>query len=253
LRLLLEPCTYWRNIEVPAVLTHLRVEPGQKVLDIGSPKLPSLYVWKTLGAEVWATDLFPYFVDEYRHFSERLRAPSPCPAYHIEVQDATTLPYPDEYFDKVFSISVLEHIEGDGDTSAMREIARVLKQGGLCCLTFPFATRYSEESTTKTLYYKKPTDGKPVFFQRHYDEQTVQRRLVAPSGLRLLALELFGERWLPFERLYARLPGVLKIAVAPLGPLASFAFLHRLRPGSEAEPKAALVLLSKEPPPGGRP
>lgn len=164
LRLLVEPCNYWRNAEVPAVLNHLRVGRGERVLDIGSPKLPSLFIWGLLGAEVWATDLFPYFFEEYGHYKRTLQTASSGETYHIEVQDARKLGCPDSYFDKVYAISVLEHIEGDGDSVAMREIARVLKPGGLCCLTVPAARHYSEETIREEIYYKKPIEGKPIFY-----------------------------------------------------------------------------------------
>ena len=247
LRLVLEPCNYWRNVEVPAVLNHLGVERGEKVLDIGSPKLPSLFVWSRLGAEVWATDLFDYFVDEYSHYLGRLRSPSPAATYHIEVQDARRLSYPDSYFDKVYSISVLEHIEDSGDSVAMKEIARVLKPGGTCCLTVPAARNYSEETISQEIYYKKPVGGKPVFYQRHYDRDALKSRLIEPSGLQFLAVEYFGERWIPYEQWYSRLPCIIKIPISVLGPLFSKLFLCRIEADSRREPKAALVKLRKTP------
>ena len=245
LRLVLEPCNYWRNVEVPAVLNHLRVERGEKVLDIGSPKLPSLFIWDRLGAEVWATDLFPYFFEEYGHYKQRLQTALSGETYHIEVQDARKLGYPDSFFDKVYAISVLEHIENDGDSVAMREIARVLKPGGLCCLTVPAARHYAEESIAEEIYYKKPVDGKPVFYQRHYDEETLRSRLVSPSGLELLSVEYFAERWVPYERLYGKLPRLIKIPVSLLGPFFSKLFLCRAEPRQLVEPKAACLVVRR--------
>ncbi len=40
------------------------------------------------------------------------------------------LPYPDNYFDSILLISLLEHLKPESLTSAFREIYRVLKQGG---------------------------------------------------------------------------------------------------------------------------
>jgi ubiquinone/menaquinone biosynthesis C-methylase UbiE len=252
LRLVLEPCNYWRNVEVPAVLNRLGVQRGERVLDIGSPKLPSLFAWYRLGAEVWATDLFPYFFEEYSHYRERLQPSSSSGAYHIEVQDARGLTYPDSYFDKAYSISVLEHIEDEGDTTAIREIARVLKPGGLCCLTVPLARHYSEESTSHELYYKKPVDGKPVFYQRHYDEEALQTRLIDPSKLQLCSIERYGERWIPYERLYGKLPRLIRIPVSLIGPISSKLFLYKIGRSSRTGPKTSLIVLKKAvPAPGG--
>lgn len=246
LRLLLEPCNYWRNVEVPAVISRLAVRPGEKVLDIGSPKLPSLFIWYRLGAEVYATDLFPYFFEEYSHYAERLNPPLSGPAYHIEQQDARCLRYPDCYFDKVYAISVLEHIEDDGDSQAMREISRVLKPGGICCLTVPFAERYRESTIDYELYFKKSVNGKPVFFERHYDPESLQSRLVRPSRLNVSIIQYYGERWLPYERFYQELPAVFKILISPLGPMFSRLFLVPLRSESASSAKTALLQLGRE-------
>lgn len=245
MRLLLEPCNYWRNVEVPVVLSHLGVRPGERVLDIGSPKLPSLFTWNRLDAEVWATDLFPYFFEEYSHYRRCLQTTNSEATYHIETQDARKLTYPDSYFDKVYSISVLEHIEDDGDSLAMREIARVLKPGGLCCLTVPFARYYREETIVEEIYYKKPIDGKPVFYQRAYDEVALHGRLISPSGLRVSSLEYYGERWVPYEGLYENLPPFIRIPISFLGPVFSNLFLHRVTPGADKEAKAAILVLRK--------
>jgi hypothetical protein len=141
---------------------------------------------------------------------------------------------------------VLEHIEEDGDSKAMREVARVLKAGGLYCLTVPFAGLYPESSIDHQIYYKKPVNGKPVFYERHYDQESLQSRLVRPSGLSLAGLEFYGERVFPFEHYYSALPHPFRIALAPAGPFFSKLCLCRTdREGSPA-PKMALVVLQKQ-------
>jgi SAM-dependent methyltransferase len=245
LRMVLEPCNYWRNVEVPEVVTRLDVKRGERVLDVGSPKFPSLFIWYRLGAEVWATDLFPYFVDEYTHYLSRLKAAPPRLGYHIETQDARGLKYPDCSFDKVYAISVLEHIENDGDSLAMKEIARVLKPGGTCCLTIPFAQKYRESQVEYEIYYKDSHAGKPVFYERHFDLAALESRLIKPSGLTILEAEYFGERWFHFERWSQSLPRVAKLFLSPFGPAFSKVFLHRVGSPSDLRAKTALLTLCK--------
>lgn len=253
LQILIEPCNYWRNLEVPAILSHLRVQQGDRILDIGSPKLPSLFLWSQKHAEVHATDLLPYFVEEYSHFSKRLNRRRHNHAYHIEIQDARKLTYADSCFDKVYAISVIEHIDGDGDSEAMREIARVLKPGGICCLTVPFAQQYEEERIDPQLYhefYYKLRDNEnsvrtTVFWQRKYDEQALLSRLIYPSGLTVCTTELYGERWFRFERFYTSLPSWLRVLFSVPGPLFSLLFLYKLNGPADHTAKTALLVLRK--------
>jgi SAM-dependent methyltransferase len=228
------------------VINYLRPEAGERVLDIGSPKLASVFIWHRLEAEVYATDLFPYFFDEYSLYSERLKRIGSDSGYHIEQQDARCLRYPDCYFDKVYSISTIEHIEDEGDSQAMREIARVLKVGGICCLTVPFAPQYREDSIEYDLYYKKGAPGQPVFWQRRYDVEALQSRLIAPCGLTLHSIKYFGERWFHFERFYDLLPRCLRVLFSIPGPLLSKLFLHDVKNTSISRAKAALLVLRKD-------
>src|SRR5262245_48693756 len=138
------PVEYIRCAEARYVLKHLAVEPRHRVLDVGSPKLTSLFLAARLRARVHATDLMDYFFERYRAYARAVIADAPA-LYSMEVQDARCLSYEDDSFDRVFSISAIEHIPGDGDSAAMGEIARVLKPGGLCCLTVPWGLRGYEE------------------------------------------------------------------------------------------------------------
>jgi len=54
------------------------------------------------------------------------------PEANFQVADGRNLPFPDNYFDKVFSISVLHHIPSkDLRIQHLKEMNRVLKPGGL--------------------------------------------------------------------------------------------------------------------------
>lgn len=54
--------------------------------------------------------------------------------------DIAKLPYEDERFDRIFCISVLEHMDLTTMTSTLGELRRVLKRSGLVVLTFDFPT-----------------------------------------------------------------------------------------------------------------
>jgi ubiquinone/menaquinone biosynthesis C-methylase UbiE len=57
----------------------------------------------------------------------------------FHVGDIAELPFEDERFDRVYSISVLEHMEQGQDEKAMKEMSRVLKPGGRLLVTVDFA------------------------------------------------------------------------------------------------------------------
>jgi ubiquinone/menaquinone biosynthesis C-methylase UbiE len=123
----------------------------------------------------------------------------PKERFHALETDGRKLQFPDNYFTKIFSISVLEHIPDDGDTQCMKEIARTLMQKGVCVLTVPFSPigrdefrepeefRWSEQSKENGARHR-------VFFQRRYSEKDLRERLIGPSGLMLQGLCFVGER-----------------------------------------------------------
>lgn len=56
----------------------------------------------------------------------------------FSLNDITNLSYENEKFDKVYCISVLEHLPEDLIGQAFKELTRVLKQDGLLVLTFDY-------------------------------------------------------------------------------------------------------------------
>jgi SAM-dependent methyltransferase len=191
------PLNYWRYIEIPVTLWCMNGESrrsGMNILDIGSPKLPALFLAvQDPKNSVTASDISPYFVRDF----ERIKSLLSIQNLENRILDARNIDAPDNAFDQVFSISVLEHIPGDGDTAGMKEIARVLKPGGTATLTLPFSISYCEEwlegITTYWEEHSEKNEGK-IFFQRRYGWQDVLDRIVSPSGLGLKKVVLTGER-----------------------------------------------------------
>jgi SAM-dependent methyltransferase len=247
LRGLFQPVAYWRNIEYRLVFDAARFQPGDRVLDIGSPKLLSLYLAEQVGAEVFATDIEAYFVDEYRFLRARRRIPSE--RLHIEVQDGRRLSYADDSFTKAYSISVIEHIPDGGDTECIKEIGRVLAPGGECLITVPF-WRSSRQVYRKPDFYWADSsvaaaDGR-IFYERHYSEEDLYRRIINPSGLTLRRLEYVGERILAGSEMeFSRLPSVM----GPIEPLLSRLIHVRATDWRDLKkPLCAFMVLSKEHP-----
>ncbi|GEM_PF-1612236 len=189
LRLALCPVDFWRYFEFGAALSVYRGE--SPVLDVGSPKLLARVWAQHFGAEVWATDIVPGVLEECGAYGRGLRRG----AILGRVVDAAAMDFADESFPFVCSISVVEHIAGEGDSRALQEIARVLRPGGRAVVTVPYVPRYAESWRDRDPYGRQIRDAAGrVFFSRYYDRDAIQERLVLPSGLSLISLQAWQER-----------------------------------------------------------
>jgi SAM-dependent methyltransferase len=163
----------------------------RRILDLASPKLLALWLAEKAAADVVATDIWDVEVASWKRL---VRAADPrgrrFGRLSLEVADAKALPYPPGRFDAAYSVSVLEHIPGDGDTQAMAELERVLRPGGTLALTFPFRERFEEEFVRHDLYGQR-YEGEPIFFQRHYSLDAVHDRLLDGRDFEVLAQGLW--------------------------------------------------------------
>ncbi len=242
------PIEYVRCAENRYVLTHLDATTEHSVLDIGSPKLLSLFLAARVGAQVHATDLIDYFFEAYRAHARAVGADDG--RYLMETQDARRLNHPDASFDRVFSISAIEHIPDDGDAVSMKEIARVLKPGGICCLTVPWNDGgYHEVFKRKgdpDAYWVQAA-GEYVFFQREYDHDSLRRRLLEGADLEALDVSFFGEAKVPVEHviLNRRLPKAVRWGLFPAHFPLSRMFLRPLTEDQPSKKKVAALTLRK--------
>jgi SAM-dependent methyltransferase len=246
LRYLVQPVPYWRGVEFRLVWNEAGFTPDDRVLDIGSPKLLSLYLAQRVGAEVFATDIDPYFLDEYallrsaRGLSDQM--------LRLQVEDGRKLSFPDDSFSKVFAVSVIEHIPELGDSDCMREIARVLRPGGRCLLTVPYWPVFKDEYRDADFYWAGASISTPdgrVFFQRRYSEPELYKRLIEPSGLTLDRLEYIGERVL--VRSQREFGDFLLPPTGPVHPILS-RLVHTgpaRSPRELAKPLCAFIALTK--------
>ena len=195
LRYLVEPVPYWRSLEFRLVWEYGDFRAGQRVLDVGSPKPFSLYLARKVGAIVDATDIENYFIDEFTLLQGAMRVPPD--RMHLGVEDGRKLSYEDDQFDRIYSVSVIEHIPDSGDSECVRELGRVLAPGGACMITVPFWPSPKDVYREPNFYWSGASgperDGQ-VFFQRRYSAGDLQKRLIEPSGLVADKVLFVGER-----------------------------------------------------------
>jgi ubiquinone/menaquinone biosynthesis C-methylase UbiE len=97
---------------------------GERVLEVGFGTGVSFFNLHELYHETWGIDLTASTDAIAALFREE--------GIETNLQNGSVfkMPYPDDYFDSVLLISILEHIEPEEQISAFREICRVLKPGG---------------------------------------------------------------------------------------------------------------------------
>ncbi|MCC6241894.1 MAG: class I SAM-dependent methyltransferase [Gemmatimonadaceae bacterium] len=217
---LIKPVNYWRTVEFAQTVAEADFRSGQRILDIGSPKLLALQLVESLGVELFATDIDGYFMEKMDR-ARRARNLS-ADRLRLEVQDGRQLTYADASFDRVYSVSVIEHIPDDGDSACIAEIVRVLKPGGRAVITVPFWSTSRTEYKNGDFYWassSRDEEGKGTFYQRRYSEEDLRRRLVEPAKPATVRLKYVGERAVaPADR---EISDYLPAITGPIQPLLS--------------------------------
>lgn len=161
--------------------------------------------------DVSSPRLFSYYIAEKRpHSVIEMSNPDRSDAAHtaglaaklglnnlrVNARDVAQLAQQPERFDCIWSLSVIEHIAGPYDDSeAMRWLYGALKPSGRLIITVPVDRQAWDEYRPVPYYGTQTVAGKGgYFFQRYYDYESLQRRLVEPTGQAPLCLEWYGEK-----------------------------------------------------------
>lgn len=190
---------YFKWLEYPLVYNNLELKAGEQYLDIGSGKsIFPLFVVAKNNCNVHVFDDQSIIKDSITYYQSNIRKMGLCniSGKNFLIHEATEkgqLDFPDNYFDRVSCISVLEHIKGNGDSVMMQEISRILKKGGRAVITFPFNGKdYIEEDNPEGVGY----------FQRKYSVAAIKERIIDPANLKVKKVIYFGERYISFGEQY---------------------------------------------------
>ncbi|OGH60279.1 MAG: hypothetical protein A3G34_09540 [Candidatus Lindowbacteria bacterium RIFCSPLOWO2_12_FULL_62_27] len=167
-----------KHFEYPWAVVHGDFQPGMRVLDAGCGRGVLQYYLARMGCRVSGCDLDGFRSRKLLRIHRLLHRLGIAPApdltsrlrknaryfgievdYHIEPMQA--LSWPDAAFDRVYSISVLEHIQPlDEQKRAVEQLARVLKPGGKMILTLDYAEKTAGRESVPGLF--QPADVERV-------------------------------------------------------------------------------------------
>ena len=115
---------------VITMLDYLDIQPGDNILDMGCGEgFYSMVLDNLYDCKITAVDFDPEILAlAHKWLDGRSNVT-------LEQGDITKLRFPDNSFDKIVCTEVLEHI--DDDKTAIKELYRVLKPGGVIAITVP--------------------------------------------------------------------------------------------------------------------
>ena len=125
-----------------ALIDHYGIKPGDKILDIGCGKGFLLYEMSLLvpGVEIYGIDISGYAIANSK---EEIRD-------RLQNGNANQLPFPDDHFDLVYSITTLHNLHNYDLDSALHEMGRVGKKNKYLCVE----SYRSEVEKTNLLYWQ---------------------------------------------------------------------------------------------------
>lgn len=189
--LFINPISSLRYLEFDFAKRHLSVSQKAKILDISSPRVLGFYLCRKHPTITYV--MINPDKEDRLETKKQLLAFTPH-KFILTNTDARKLPYPNGSFDAIISISVIEHIAGNGDRRAVKEMWRVLKHGGKLLITTHVTNTYEEEYRYIDQYNIYNKNKKKYFFQRMYDKKTIDKRIYKSIGDNPKIVEIFGEK-----------------------------------------------------------
>lgn len=131
----------WEKV-ARAMVDQYGIKPGDRILDVGCGKGFLLYDFTKVvpGLELHGIDISEYAIANSK---EEIRD-------RLQVGNATALPFPDDYFDFVFSITTLHNLHCYDLDKALREVERVGKKNKYICVE----SYRNEEEKANLLYWQ---------------------------------------------------------------------------------------------------
>lgn len=179
-------------------------------LDVGSPRLFSLYMAKKYSSSV--IHIINPDLNDIKESNTIVHALN-LSNIHTYCSGVDTLSQSNVKYHCIWSISVIEHISnGYDDTVAVQLMYNSLANGGRLILTFPVDRQFHNEYRDH-IYYRIGNsnsygeDNTKYFFQRFYDKESIWQRILKPIKQEPKNIRWFGEinpgKFAQYERCWA--------------------------------------------------
>jgi len=191
-KLFFNPVSIVRYFEYDFVESGIGNVEDRNILDVSSPYLFGFFISAKNNCNYYYINPD---INDLKNVRSLVKKINFVGNYSTDCLDAKKMNYPDSMFEKIVSISVIEHVNNNGDSEVMREMWRVLKPGGFLILTFPVKKDYEEEFISENIYNlnQEETGGK-FFFQRYYDDKKIEERLLSSlDNFEIVEKKVFGE------------------------------------------------------------
>lgn len=191
-KILAYPMDSVRYFEFDFIWKSITKKPLGVYLDLSSPRLfPALLLEKMPDAVAFLVNPNGNDLQMTHNLISTLRLDDRCTFIQTVVEN---LDFPDEKFETITSISVIEHIPDNGDLQAVTKLWKMLRFGGRLFLTVPCAS----EATIEYIDFNEygllvPDKDNYVFGQRFYNEEVLNERIFVVTG-QPIRFAIYGEK-----------------------------------------------------------
>ena len=200
---------YERCIELPLIVSRLRpmFRRPLRYLDIGSGDsiLPSYLLART-DWKMTLVDKFSTLSAQTTYARKAMKSQAWEDRFTVINDDFLSWEGSEGGFDVITLISVIEHFAGAADSAGMAKAGQLLAPGGILIVVAPYNEGHPREFFMKGEVYGEKFEGKPVFFQRHYDRTTLEDRIITPSGLKVEERLFYGDYGFQYKERFTNLP-----------------------------------------------
>ena len=192
LKLLFNPVSIVRYFEFDFAFSKLNLTDHKRILDVSSPYLFGFFISDKYDCTYSYINPDNNDLKNVKSLANKFKFNG---NYSTDSLDATKLPFQDNIFDYIVSISVIEHIAEDGDSNVMEEMWRLLKPGGELIITLPVKKKFEIEYRDSDVYnLNTDKNSDRYFFQRIYDADKIKERLLSSiNNFEIVEQKVFGE------------------------------------------------------------